>query len=97
MKFKERVELQTLLVMFKASKNILPENLQKMFSLVERESRSKGQFKHQYARTTEKQMCTSVKGVLLWESVYNDIKQYRNVYQLKKVFKEKKGKLYESL
>lgn len=95
LKFNELVELQTLVVMFKAKNKVLPTNLQKMFTLIENEGRRKGHFRHQFARTTLKQMCTSVVGVKLWNTLQNELKQCKNIFQLKKVFKEKTMKLYE--
>ena len=81
--------------MFKAKSKVLPTNLQKMFTIIENEGRRKGQFKHQFARTTLKQMCTSVVGVKLWNSLHNELKHCKNIFQLKKEFKEKTIKLYE--
>ena len=58
LKFYELVELQTLLVMFKAKTRALPANIQTKFILIENEGRRKGHSKQPFARTTLKQMCT---------------------------------------
>jgi len=97
LKFKELVELQTLIVMFKAKNKVLPANLQNLFILIENEGRRKGHFKHQVARTTAKQMCTSVVGVKVWNSLQRELQQCTNIFQFKKRFKEKTMNLYEHL
>jgi len=55
LKFKDLVELRTLIVMFKAKDRVLPTNLQRLFILIENEGRRKGHFRYQTARTTAKQ------------------------------------------
>lgn len=94
LKFYDLVELQTLLVMLKANYKKLPTNLQTMFNTIENEGRRKGHFKQQFARTTLRQMCTSVVGVKLWNSTYNNVKDCKNIYQLKRTYKDRKMKLY---
>lgn len=89
LKFKELVELQTL--------KVLPTNLQHLFILIENEGRRRGHFRYQTARTTAKQMCTSVVGVKVWNSLQNELKQCKNIFQFKKRFKEKTMDLYEHL
>ena len=70
---------------------ILPENLQNLFifSSNNEDHRRKFNFKHQFARTTLKQMCISVAGVKLWNSLQNDIKGCLNIFQFKKNLKNK--------
>jgi len=65
---------------------ILPENLQNLFifSSNNEDHRRKFNFKHQFARTTLKQMCISVAGVKLWDSLQNDLKGCLNIFQFKK-------------
>lgn len=53
-------------------------------------------------RTTLKQMCASVVGVKLWNSLQNDLKGCINVFHLKKMYKERiirqyKGNLFPYL
>ena len=76
LKWQELVQLQTLVVMFKAKSKTLPAKLQKMFFFTseDEDHRRKGHFKHQCARTTVKQMCISVVRVKLWNSLYNELK-----------------------
>ena len=97
LKFKDLVELQTLLVMYKASTKSLPNNLQNMFSIIENEGRRKGHFRHLYARLTFKQMCTTVVGIKLWNSLYNHVKECKNNYQIKKVFKNRTMNIYKEI
>ena len=87
------VELQTLLVMFKAKSRTLPENIQDFFVFTagNYEHRRKYDFKHPYARTTMKQMCISVCSVTLWNSLNHDLKACANIHQFKKMYKEKKS------
>ena len=86
------VELQTLLVMFKAKGRTLPENIQTFFVFTSEnlDHRRKFDFKHP-ARTTMKQMCISVCGVILWNSLKNDSKACANIHQIKKMYKLKKS------
>lgn len=97
LKFNDIVELQTLMVMFQAKDKVLPANLQRHFNLIEEEGRRKGQFRHQMARTTAKRRCISVVGVKLWNSLQNELKQCKNIFQFKKIFKDKTWMRYERL
>ena len=85
------VELQTLLVMFKAKTRTLPENIQDFFVFTagNYEHRRKYDFKHPYARTTMKQMCISVCGVTLWNSLNNDLKRVPIFISSRKCIKKK--------
>ena len=40
-------------------------------------------------------MCISVRGVILWNSLKNDLKACANIYQFKKMYKEKKIRQHE--
>ena len=79
----ELVKLQTLQVMFKAKWNKLPEKLQCLFQLESQFSRRKNNFRPPFARLTQKQMCPSVIGVKLWNSLNEELKGCKNICQFK--------------
>lgn len=97
LKLKDLIELQTLTVMFRAKSKALPENLQKLFVFSSEDEihRRKFNFKHQFARTTLKQMCISVVGVKMWNSLHSDIKSCLNICQFKRMYKERLIRHYE--
>jgi len=57
---------------------------QKIFSSDNEDHRRKFNSKHQFVWTTLKQMCISVAGVKLWNSLQNDLKGCLNIFQFKK-------------
>ena len=67
LKFLDIVNLQTLLILFKAHNNLLPSGLQRLFVIKDTnyELRNTGMFETTWARTNIKQHCVSVKGVSL--------------------------------
>uniref|UniRef100_A0A672HNL4 Reverse transcriptase domain-containing protein n=1 Tax=Salarias fasciatus TaxID=181472 RepID=A0A672HNL4_SALFA len=71
LKLTDIVEFKTAQIMYKASNNLLPGNIQKMFR--DREGgydlRGKFKFKQPTVYTTLKSMCISVCGVKLWNSL----------------------------
>ena len=99
LKLEEIVKLQTLLFMFRAKIKTLPVNLQGLFeaSSESGESRRKYDFKHQFARTNQKQMCPSVIGIRMWNSLDNDLKGCSNIYKFKRCYKENIFKQYEDM
>lgn len=90
-KLKDIVELQTLLVMFKVKGRTMPDNIQNLFafSSENKDHGRKFDFKHPFARTTLKQMCISVCGVKLWNSLTIDLKACININQFKRMYKNK--------
>lgn len=96
LKLKEIIEQQTLLIVFKAKKRVLPENVQKLFVFTSEDEnhRRRLDFKHQVARTTLKQMCVSVIGVKLWNSQQKDLKGCTDIFQFKKMYKERQIRQY---
>ena len=90
LKFTDLVEFQTTQIMFKAKINILPLNIQKLFS--DREGgynlRGKLNFKVNSVRTTRKMFCISICGVRLWNSLSGEIKECPNINQFKIKYKE---------
>lgn len=87
MKFKDLVDLNILLIMYKAKSRSLPINIQKLFNFNDSQegNRRKKNFKSQFACTTIKQRCISVYGVKVWNSL-NDLKSclsntgFKNMY-----------------
>ena len=90
LKLLDLVEFQKGVIMFKARNNLLPGNIQKVFS--EREGgydlRGKSNFKIPSFRTTRKSFCLSVSGTKLWNTLSNELKQCPNIFQFKNMFKE---------
>ena len=76
--------------MFKAKNNLLPGNIQKLFS--DREGghnlRGKFNFKMHSIRTTMKSFCISICGVKLWNSFNVELKQCPNLEQFKIRYKD---------
>ena len=77
--------------MYKANKNTLPTNLQSMFkeNTVNKNYnfRNKQEYFHKYVRTKQKQMCLSVLGIKLWNSLDNEIKKSKTIYSFKSKYK----------
>jgi len=98
LKFKDIVELQTLLVMFKARSKALPYDLQKLFVCTSEDGnhRQPYDFKHLTARTNLKQMCLSVAGVKAWNLLRKDLKSCKNILEFKKRYKKKQLELYQT-
>ena len=97
LKFLDLVELRTLLVVLRAKNRSLPIQLQTLFefSSENEDHRRRYDFKHLFARTTLKQMCTSVTGIKVWNSQNQELKSCTTVFQFKKIFKKEKMLNYE--
>ena len=67
LKVQDIVEIRTALIMYKANSNLLPVNIQKLFTLYKSVyvTRQSPTFKQNNAHTNLKRMCISVKGVIL--------------------------------
>lgn len=91
LKLYDLVDLKIAQIMFKASKKSLPANIQALFqdrdAHHEYKLRGTNQLYQPKVRTTLKSMCISVKGVLLWNSLPEEIKMCKNLVQFKKTFK----------
>ena len=99
LKLEEVVKLQTQIIMFRAKSKALPVNLQVLFEFSSEsgQSRRKYDFKHRIAKTTQKQMCPTVIGIRIWNSLDNDLKGCSNIYTFKKCYKDKIFKQYEDI
>ena len=66
-------------------------NVHKLFRIHESRysSRHKCKFKQIYVRTNFKNVCISVTGVKLWNSLDNSLIRYKNVYLFKKRYTDK--------
>ncbi len=77
--------------MYKASKRLLPKNIQKYFEFsqdnVRYGLRYKNIFKHQYSRTTKKAQCISRSGVKRFNSLDSSIKDCFTVTSFKVNYK----------
>ena len=82
LKFEDIVNLKTILVVYQAKNNLLPTNIQNRFQQLNEvhsyntRSNAKGNYNVTFCRTKQRSMSVSVKGVRLWNSL-ND--QLRNV------------------
>ncbi len=89
LKFMDIVDFKTTQIIYKAKKNLLPNNIQKWFK--ERESgynlRRRGNLLQSKVRTTLKSMCISVNGVRLWNNLPVTIKESKHIAQFKRQFK----------
>uniref|UniRef100_A0A669CTI2 Reverse transcriptase domain-containing protein n=1 Tax=Oreochromis niloticus TaxID=8128 RepID=A0A669CTI2_ORENI len=97
LKFEDLVKLQTLLFMCKAKNNTLPLKLQSLFVLCSGsgDSRRKFDFKHKFARTTQRQMCPTVKGIRIWNCLEDNLKSCTNMHRFKMCYILKRINQYE--
>jgi len=72
-------------------------DLQNLFALVSEEDGHRRQyyFKTPFARTTLKQMCLSIYGVKLWNTLDYELKCYKNVCKFKNLCKKKIQECYK--
>ena len=87
LKFWDLVNLQTLLILYKAQNKLLPNCLQKLFETKETkyELRNAGMFDTTLARTNIKQHCVSVKGVSLWKCCDKELRACSSIHVFKKM------------
>lgn len=90
LKFQDLVRYKTAQIMFKASKKTLPTNIQNMFH--DRNVhhsynlRGSNRLYQPKTRTTLKSMCISIQGVILWNSLAEELKASTNIVQFKRLF-----------
>lgn len=78
--------------MFKASKSSLPVNIQNLFS--DRDAHHKftlrgiNKLYQPQTRTAFKSMCISVRGVIFWKGLADEVKNSFNLIQFKLMFKK---------
>ena len=89
LKFVDLVKFKTSIIMFKAYHNVLPDSLQKMFTLRVQiyDTRQKCTFTVHRAHTNVKSMCISIYGVKLWNSLHTDLTNSRSLQVFKKMYK----------
>ena len=90
LKFTDIVKFQTAQLMYKARKNMLPQNIQILFRDREGRYQLRGEnnFRVNKIHTTRKSFCISFCGVKLWNSLGEDLKQCASLQQFKKKYKE---------
>jgi hypothetical protein len=88
-KLYDLIEQKSAIFMYKAHKYVLPNNLQILFICNEdnHNTRQRNKFKQKYVRTKQKQMCMSVYGAKLWNSISKEIKNSKTLYSFKTTFK----------
>lgn len=96
LKLPDLISLKTCLYVYKANQNLLPYNLQnKYLSLSQihsyntRSSSNRNMFKNKVKKDV-KYMCTSIKGVTLYNALTNEIKSANTIYS----FKSRMKKMY---
>ena len=96
LKFVDLVKFKTSIIMFKAYHNVLPDSLQKMFTLRVQiyDTRQKCTFTVHRAHTNVKSMCISIYGVKLWNSLHTDLTNSRSLQVFKKMYKLRIISLY---
>lgn len=75
--------------MYEVKHNKIPQSLQLMFTQRESNYNFRGtcMFNRPYVRTTLRQHCLSSKGVKLWNTFSDDLKEATSVFQFKSIFK----------
>ena len=84
------VELKTAMIMYKPNKQLLPLNIQRLFSVDEvtyYNTRQLTNMKQVYFRTTLKSKCISICGVKLWNSLNMDLRNSTTLPRFKKEYK----------
>ena len=86
MKLFDLVQYKTSIIVFKARKNDLPSQVQKLFH--DREGgyylRREFNLKEMYAKKVKKRQCLSVCGVKMWNTLSEEIKRSTNIHLFKK-------------
>ena len=102
LKFCDIVKLKTLLIMYKAKKNVLPPNLQTLFqetSAVHNHctrSSGNGNFDISYCRTKLRSMTISIVGVKLWNSINVNFRNTNTISSFKRSYKNQIISQYSS-
>ena len=91
LKFSDLVDYKIAIMMYNASLNLLPQNVQRYFSdncNRVHSLRNDNKFKVIRARTVKKSHCLSVFGVKLFNSLPKDIVSAKNIFHFKLLFKK---------
>ena len=74
--------------MYKANKNLLPKKIQNLFVYMYGQVHTglTGNFKQFDGRTTKKQMCITIGGSKLWNSLQTNLKEEINIHKPKKIY-----------
>lgn len=96
LKFTDIADYQTAQIMYKAKNDLLPINIQKLFSIHEGSYNLRGKinFSLTLFRTNRKSFCVSVSGVRLWNRFAMELKQCPNMKQFKMRYKDTIFKRY---
>ena len=84
------VELNTLIILFKARTHALPIRLMSFFNMNSNNihsTRQEGNFKEIHCRTKIKSMCISVNGPKVWNNLDSSFKKCKNLKHFKKLCK----------
>ena len=90
LKFTDLVEFKIIMLMFKAGKNSLPDNLQCLFqNKVDRVyvTRKSCNFIVKYSKTKIKSNCLSIIGVKSWNQLEENLKSCKSLVKFKMMFK----------
>ena len=99
LKLQDLVELNTAIIMYKAKNDLLPTCIQQLFH--SRQSlynlRGVAIFKGTNVRINSKERCVSVRGVKLWNSLDDHLKNSTSLKVFKRLYKAKVIERYSSL
>ena len=90
LKLTDLVSFQTAQIMYRATNNILPVNIQACFFPREEGYNLRGELnlKHLYARSTLKTFCISICGVKLWNRLAEELRQCLTMSKFKQRYKQ---------
>ena len=94
LKFQDIVSLKTLCLIYAAQRELLPEEIQTLFTNTDSihkyntRASSKGNFHTKYCRTKLKSMCISVQGVKLWNNLDVNIRNLNTLSSFKVTLKQ---------
>ena len=76
--------------MYKANKNLLPNNTQNLFACRygQVHTRQIGNFQQLDVRTTKKQMCITIGGPKLWNSLQTNLREEINIHMFFTKYKQ---------
>ena len=91
LKLKDLIELKTAIFMYKVYTKSLPRNILEKFEIKNKNRcynlRSKKVFNLKFVRTTQKQMCLSVCGIKLWNSLSEETLKCKSIQSFKSKYK----------
>ena len=100
LKLNDLIDYKTAIIMYRAKRRSLPTNLQNLFTCKANAyyfTRQSENFQYNFARTSLKNLCVSIYGVKLWNSLSDALKECKNEPNFKKCFKLEKMNEYRKI